>query len=629
MKKIYLFIAALIASNTFYGQYFTEVTPSPFEDMFDGNSVFTDVDNDGDLDIFIVGLASTEDVVLYKNDGNGNYIEDTGNSFEGVRLADVAVADVNGNGYMDLLISGRNTSNNPITKLYLNDGTGQYTLDNSVSFDGVQYGTVDFADFNGDGSPDVLITGDNGNNINGIAKIYFNDGSGSFTEQTGTPLIGVDYSAVVILDVNGDNSLDIIISGDKGSPDYTTNLYINDGTGQFTLQNSGLLAINRGALAYADVDGDGDLDVVVSGRTTGSTKESKLFLNDGTGIFTEQTSLALTGVEFASAGFSDINGDTYPDLIVSGLESNNIRSSEMFINDGNGNFTLYPLNSIEPISQGSISFGDVDGDLDNDLLITGISTGAGTMGPFDKKITRLYKLCNLELDQPTLNPISAICSLDEPQAPTATDNCSGGNTTIIATTTTTFPITDTTISEIIWSYDNGNGLFGSQTQAISWQDIDTSTTISQETITANNTDNGVTYQWINCSNNTIITDETNSSFTPNQGGSYAVIIYQNGCQDTSSCKTIQLASLEELSSENFTIYPNPSSGNFSLNIGDQLLGKLEITIYSALGQRVYFQETTANSKQLSISCAHLEEGAYVVNISNATKQVNARLLIVK
>src|SRR5690554_8141353 len=97
------------------------------------------------------------------------------------------------------------------------------------------------------------------------------------------------------------------------------------------------------------------------------------------------------------------------------------------------------------------------------------------MGPYDKKITRLYKLCNLELNQPSLSPISAICSLDEPQAPTATDNCSGGNTTIIATTTTTFPITDTTISEITWTYDNGNGLFGSQTQAIHWQNIDTST----------------------------------------------------------------------------------------------------------------------------------------------------------
>src|SRR5690554_912848 len=227
---------------------------------------------------------------------------------------------------MDLLITGRNTSNNPITKLYLNDGTGQYTLDNSVSFDGVQYGTVDFADFNGDGAPDVLITGDNGS-INGIAKIYFNDGSGNFTEQTGTPLIGVDYSAVIILDVNGANHLDIIISGDKGNPDYSTNLYINNGVGQFTLQNSGLLAINRGALAYADVDGDGDLDVVVSGRTSGS-KESKLFLNDGTGVFTEQTSLTLKGVESASAGFSDINCDGNPDLIVSGYVSNNNRRSE-------------------------------------------------------------------------------------------------------------------------------------------------------------------------------------------------------------------------------------------------------------------------------------------------------------
>src|SRR5690554_3424387 len=375
MKVIILLVLMAISSKVMKAQYFTEVTSSPFEDVTDGNSVFADVDGDGDLDLFIVGFASGESVILYKNDGNGNYTEDTGNSFEGVRLADVAVADVNENGYMDLLISGRNTSNNPITKLYLNDGTGQYTLDNSANFDGVEYGTVDFADFNGDGSPDVLITGKNGNNINGIAKIFFNDGSGSFTEQTGTPLIGVIYSAVVILDVNGDNHLDIIISGDKGSTDYSTNLYINNGVGQFTLQNSGLLAINRGALAYADVDGDGDLDVVVSGRTTGSTKESKLFLNDGTGVFTEQTSLALTGVEFASVGFSDINCDGNPDLIVSGLESNNIRSSEIFINDGNGNFTLYPLNSIEPISEGSISFGDVDGDLDNDLLITGISTG--------------------------------------------------------------------------------------------------------------------------------------------------------------------------------------------------------------------------------------------------------------
>src|SRR5690554_129681 len=394
MKNILILILAILTTQHLKAQYFTEVTPSPFKVMFDGNSVFTDVDNDGDLDLFIVGLAyigfaNTEDVVLYRNDGNGNYTEDTGNSFEGVRLADVAVADVNGNGYMDLLISGRNSSGNAITNLYLNDGTGQYTLDNSVSFDGVEYGTVDFADFNGDGAPDVLITGDNGN-INGITKIYFNDGSGSFTEQTGTPLIGVDYSAVIILDVNGDNHLDIIISGDKGNPDYSTNLYINNGVGQFTLQNSGLLAINRGALAYADVDGDGDLDVVVSGRTTGSTKESKLFLNDGTGVFTEQTSLALTGVEFASVGFSDINCDGNLDLIVSGLVSNNNRSCEMFINDGNGNFSLYPLNSIEPISQGSISFGDVDGDLDDDLLITGISTGAGMMGPFDKRITRLY-----------------------------------------------------------------------------------------------------------------------------------------------------------------------------------------------------------------------------------------------
>src|SRR5690554_4455829 len=393
MKNILILILAILTTQHLKAQYFTEVTPSPFKDMFDGNSVFTDVDNDGDLDLFIVGLAyigfaNTEDVVLYRNDGNGNYTEDTGNSFEGVRLADVAVADVNGNGYMDLLISGRNTSNNPITKLYLNDGTGQYTLDNSVSFDGVQYGTVDFADFNGDGSPDVLITG---KPVSGaIAELYINDGNGGFTKQTGTPFIGVDYSAVIILDVNGDNHLDIIISGDPGNPDYSTNVYINDGTGQFTLQSTTLLPVNRGALAYADVDNDGDLDIVIVGRTTSSAKAAKLYLNDGSGNFTEDTNLSLTGVEFASAGFSDINCDGNPDLIVSGLVGNHNRSSEIFINDGNGNYIEDTGNSIEPISQGSISFGDVDGDSNNDILITGNSTGSGIMGPFNKRITRLY-----------------------------------------------------------------------------------------------------------------------------------------------------------------------------------------------------------------------------------------------
>ncbi|PKR80159.1 hypothetical protein CW751_11705 [Brumimicrobium salinarum] len=144
MKVVILLVLMAISSKVMKAQYFTEVTPSPFKDMFDANSVFTDVDNDGDLDLFIVGFASGESVILYKNDGNGNYTEDTGNSFEGVRLADVAVADVNGNGHLDLLISGRDSTNNPTTNLYINDGSGQYTLDNTVNFDDVEYGTVDY-----------------------------------------------------------------------------------------------------------------------------------------------------------------------------------------------------------------------------------------------------------------------------------------------------------------------------------------------------------------------------------------------------------------------------------------------------------------------------------------------------
>src|SRR5690554_5027269 len=250
----YILLLNALMISVVHGQGFTEI-PSPFEDVTDGNSVLIDIDNDGDLDAIITGNSSNSPVIniaiIYLNDGSGNFTKVTPSPFEGVRLSGMDVADVDDDGDIDVLISGRNSSGAQVTGLYLNDGTGQFTLAPSM-FDGMDLGTVDFADFNGDGSPDVLITGRLGSDE--TVKLYINDGNGVFTEQTGTPFLGVEYSSVIVLDVNGDTYLDIIISGDPGIPDYSTNLYINDGTGQFTLQPTTLEPVNRGDLAYADVD---------------------------------------------------------------------------------------------------------------------------------------------------------------------------------------------------------------------------------------------------------------------------------------------------------------------------------------------------------------------------------------
>ncbi|MBK6950579.1 MAG: VCBS repeat-containing protein [Crocinitomicaceae bacterium] len=71
-------------------------------------------------------------------------------------------SDVDGDGDIDLIISGSTSYVGPlntITRLYLNDGVGNFILDNSATFTGVRLGTVDFIDVDGDSDDDLLITG--------------------------------------------------------------------------------------------------------------------------------------------------------------------------------------------------------------------------------------------------------------------------------------------------------------------------------------------------------------------------------------------------------------------------------------------------------------------------------------
>jgi Secretion system C-terminal sorting domain len=95
-----------------------------------------------------------------------------------------------------------------------------------------------------------------------------------------------------------------------------------------------------------------------------------------------------------------------------------------------------------------------------------------------------------------------------------------------------------------------------------------STTTNGITITANGT--GASYQWLNCNNNfSPIPGATGQSFTPSANGSYAVIITQNGCSDTSTCSPITTIGLAENSfGSDFILYPNPTTGVFTLDLGE-------------------------------------------------------------
>jgi len=353
--------------------HFTEVTGTPFEGVWRSSIAFADVDGDGDPDVLLTGRNNSLEGIskLYTNDGMGTYTEVAGAPFEGVWDSSIAFADVDGDGDPDVLLTGQNNSFEGISKLYTNDGSGNYTEVTGTPFEDVGYSSIAFADVDGDADPDVLITGGN-NSFEGISKLYTNDGSGNYTEVTGTPYEDVGYSSIAFADVDGDGDPDVLLTGQNNSFEGISKLYTNDGTGTFTeLAGTPFESVWRSSIAFADVDGDADPDVLITGESNSLEKISKLYTNDGTGTFTELAGTPFEGVSSGSIAFADVDGDADPDVLITGENNSFEGISTLYTNDGSGNYTEVAGTPFESVWRSSIAFADVDGDADPDVLITG------------------------------------------------------------------------------------------------------------------------------------------------------------------------------------------------------------------------------------------------------------------
>lgn len=239
---------------------FADVTPGSGLDMVRTNTLgasFGDYDRDGDLDLFLTQwgashAANTPSMHLWRNKGQG--------VFEDVSLASGVTAAIGG---------------------------AQAFTDRSM--------TANFSDIDADGWPDLLITGDEGHSV-----ALRNDTQGGFT-----PFIvdGLDLpfaSGAALGDVDSDGDLDWFVSGtyQAGDPMQVGNrLFLNDGQGGFTdgTVGAGLLDGSIGfAASFADFDNNGTLDLIqVNGfalkdSEPGATDRSRLFLNDGNGVFTDR-----------------------------------------------------------------------------------------------------------------------------------------------------------------------------------------------------------------------------------------------------------------------------------------------------------------------------------------------------
>ena len=345
----------------------------------------TDLDGDGDLDIVFVNydgffeVGTAEPLVIYENDGNAGFtnVSDVAVADYTGRIRQVAIGDVDGDGDPDMYVPSAQAEGDAF---FINDGLGVFTDEVDSRLPGLQSraGAARFADVDNDGDLDLFLS-DGYDSNNPAGHIYLNDGTGVFEELAGaTPTPGgFDIDDVDVLDVDRDFDLDILVNPHSGD----NSLWINDGTGMFTDGTKGLpgqdnqFHYNPGV---CDVDGDGDLDVWIDNMGP-SPRGEQLLINDGTGVFTDETLTRVTG----NSNTADDNGVTCVDLdndgdfdaVVWSLSSSGERYLE---NDGTGNFTLVG-GTFPTIVDGTLwgEMGDLDGD-DRIDAVTGQGEGSST-----------------------------------------------------------------------------------------------------------------------------------------------------------------------------------------------------------------------------------------------------------
>ncbi|MFT5020697.1 MAG: hypothetical protein ACI9CU_002098, partial [Polaribacter sp.] len=152
---------------------------------------------------------------------------------------------------------------------------------------------------------------------------------------------------------------------------------------------------------------------------------------------------------------------------------------------------------------------------------------------------------------------------------------------------------------------------------------DITTSSSGAIITANNL--GATYQWLDCDNsNATIPGEIGQSYTTEANGNYAVELTENGCIDTTACVSIiTTAILENNFGSEFNIYPNPTKGNFSVDL-DKIYNSIFITITDLSGRLIECKEY--NKTKLMNLKIDKPAGMYLMRIETGDQKAVIRLI---
>jgi len=279
-----------------------------------GQLAWGDCNNDGWLDLVVSGISTSGPLTAVFRNNSDSTFSNIDAGLTGLYAGGLAWGDLDNDGDLDLFVSGYTLSDSA-SPLYRNNGDETFTLV-STSIPDLRDGQAAWLDADQDGWQDLLVSGQSGEDR--IARVYRNI-SGVLTNQANAGLAGVSHGGFAIADFNNDGMADIATTG-YGTEGRLSDVYTYGGSNSlYTITTTSLEPLWLGRAAAGDLDNNGWMDLMLSGEGSGGVRATRLYMNHS-GTFSNITS-AIPDLRVSSMVFGDYDDDGDLDTAVAGLSA--------------------------------------------------------------------------------------------------------------------------------------------------------------------------------------------------------------------------------------------------------------------------------------------------------------------
>lgn len=392
----------------------------PPQHLLQGGGIPASGDLDGDGDVDLLMALPGGGVEVWINDGLGRFSDETGLRIlhPGHVVSALAIGDIDGDGDADVIVGSGASAAGFADRIWINNGAGRFGSWIDLPLLGVNTSGIVLGDFNSDGWVDIVFAvGEGGHSTQGAPdRLFLGDPLGHFTLDQSFAAAQWNESvtastSVEAGDVDADGDLDLFFTkydalAVGGSPGGQNVLLLNDGNGSFAdVSESHLLPLRRkdnsSDCTLSDLDGDGDLDLVVSNSllsVSGALSADVLwnqggaqggtpgYFVDGAGDLPENP-IPAESIRLSQV-VADFDGDGLGDILFLVHDLPPGGQQPLYLGRLGGGFVRAPwFHTSTFVGHAGVAF-DADGDGDKELLITAAGSVAGGFDPYR---TRFYR----------------------------------------------------------------------------------------------------------------------------------------------------------------------------------------------------------------------------------------------